>query len=144
MSDFQWTEDHDYAFPNVKPWAEPTGQRLIVQVRCPKKKTKGGIILTDGTRESEKWNTAIARIVAAGPLAFKNRDSFEEWPEGAWAQVGDFVVIPKYGAHNWQQPVPGRAAGEEALFAIINDRDIQSLWVADPLAFQAWVIGDAA
>jgi hypothetical protein len=142
MSEFEWTKDHDFAFPDVKPYVKVVGQRLVVQVRTPAKKV-GSIILANDTRESEKWNTAVAKVIAVGPLAFRHRNTAELqlWPEGAWCKEGDFVLIPKYGAHTWQQPIPGREAGDEALFSIINDRDVIGVWDADPLAYKGWVIG---
>ncbi len=143
MSDFAWTKDHEFAFPDVKPFVTAVGQRLIVQVRTPAKKV-GSIILANDTRESEKWNTAVAKVISVGPLAFRDRNSFEEWPEGEWCSAGDYVLIPKYGAHTWQQPVPGRESGDEALFSIINDRDVIGVWDADPLAYKGWVVGGAA
>ena len=39
----------------------------------------------------------IGRVVEIGPLAFKNRETMESWPEGSWASVGDYVRVPKWG-----------------------------------------------
>ena len=141
MSDFEWTKDHDFAFPDIKPYVQAVGQRLIVQVRTPATKSRGGILFANDTRESEKWNTAVARVISMGDLAYCDRNTGDGWPEGPWCKEGDFVLIPKYGAHTWQQPIPGRDAGDEALFSIINDRDVIGVWDADPLAYKGWVIG---
>ena len=60
-----------WAFPDVKPGQRPFGGRVIVQLRRIKK-TAGRIIIVDETKESEKWNNMIGKVVAVGPLAFKN------------------------------------------------------------------------
>jgi len=50
-----------WAFPSVDPGATPLGGRVMVQIRRSKKKTtKGGIVLVEETKETEKWNTQVA------------------------------------------------------------------------------------
>jgi len=79
-----------WAFPKVEPGMEPFGGRVIVQLRRIKLKTsKGGIVLVEETKESEKWNNMIGKVVSMGPLAFKNRDTMASWPEGTWAKLGE-------------------------------------------------------
>ena len=87
-----------WAFPDVKPGMEPFGGRVVVQLRRIKKKATGaGIILVEETKENEKWNNMIGKVVALGPLAFKNRDTMQTWLEGTWAAIGDYVRVPKWG-----------------------------------------------
>ena len=50
------------AFPQVDPGAEPFGSRVLVQFRTPKKKTAGGIILTDETIETEPEGRGIRNV----------------------------------------------------------------------------------
>ena len=38
------------------------------------------IIIDNGSRDTEKWNTQVAKVVNVGALAFKNRNSMEPWP----------------------------------------------------------------
>jgi co-chaperonin GroES (HSP10) len=85
-----------WAFPDVNPGQRPFGGRVIVQLRRIKKKA-GRIIIVDETKENEKWNNMIGKVVAIGPLAFKNRDTMQPWAEGSWAEIGDFVRVPKWG-----------------------------------------------
>lgn len=125
------------AFPDVEPGATPFGSRVLVQFRTPKKTTKGGIILTDETVETEKWNTQVAKVVAVGPLAFRSRDKKTEWPEGAWAHPGDFVRVSKYGGDKWEVPIPGKT--EQATFAIFNDLDLIAKVTDDPLTMKAFI-----
>lgn len=73
--------DIAWAFPSVEPGAKPLGGRILVQLRRTKKKTTaGGIILVEETKEAEKWNNMVAKVVEVGPLAFKNRDTMQSWP----------------------------------------------------------------
>lgn len=126
------------AFPPVDPGAAPLGSRVLVQFRTPKKKTSGGIILTDETVETEKWNTQVAKVVAVGPLAFRSRDKKELWPEGAWAEPGDFVRVSKYGGDRWEVPI-SKERSEQAVFAIFNDLDLIAKVTNDPLAMKAFI-----
>jgi len=61
------------AFPAVDAGVRPFGSRVLVQIRTPRKISKGGIIIDLGTQETEKWNTQVAKVISLGPLAYKNR-----------------------------------------------------------------------
>ena len=124
------------AFPSVEPGLIPFGSRVLVQIRSPKKTSSGGIILHNETRETEIWNTQIAKVHSLGPLAFKNRNTMESWPEGAWCKPGEYVRVPKYGGDRWKVPYGN---DEEALFVIFNDLDIVGGVVGDPLAIKAFI-----
>lgn len=111
------------AFPEVDSGMKaPFGSRVLVQIRTAMKQSRGGILLPEDTRETEKWNTQVAKVIALGPVAFCNRDTLEPWPEGRWAQPGMFVRCPKYGGDRWEVPVPGSA--DPALFVVFNDADM--------------------
>ena len=126
----------DEAFPSVEPGLVRFGSRVLVQIRSPKKTSAGGIILHNETRETEVWNTQIAKVHSLGPLAFKNRNTMESWPEGSWCKPGEFVRVPKYGGDRWKVP---HGNEEEALFVIFNDLDIVGGVVGDPLAIKAFI-----
>lgn len=130
-------ESIDEAFPPVDPGVIPFGSRVVVQIRAPKKKTKGGIILTDDTKDTEMWNTQVAKVIAVGELAFKNRNTQEPWPEGSWCQPGDFVRVPKYGGDKWS--IRHGDDDTEILFVIFNDLDLIGKVTGDPLAMKAFV-----
>ena len=127
-----------WAFPEVNPGQRPYGGRVIVQLRRVKKKS-GMIIIVDETKENEKWNNMIGRIVAIGPLAFKNRDTMQPWVEGSWAEIGDFVRVPRWGGDRWERPVPGEDGEDPVLFMTINDHELISAVTDDPLSFKAYV-----
>lgn len=127
----------DEAFPPCDPGIQPFGSRVLVQIRTPKQKTKGGIILTSETRETDAWNTQIAKVVSVGELAFKNRTTMEPWPEGSWCQEGDFVRVPKYGGDRWT--VKTTNGDDEALLVIFNDLDLVGKVTGDPLIIKAFI-----
>lgn len=124
------------AFPYVDPGVKPLGSRVLIQIRSPETKSKGGIILTDSDKDTQYWNTTVAKIVAVGPLAFKNRNTQETWPEGEWCKPGDFVRAPRYGGDRWKHTDD---AGTTGYFCLINDLDILALVTTDPLAIKAFI-----
>lgn len=128
----------DDAFPPVEPGVEPLGSRVLVQLRSAKTRTKGGIILTQEVQETDQWNTQVAMIRAIGPLSFRHRDSMEEWKEGAWCNVGDFVRVPKYGGDRWSVKIDEGGSQREVLFILFNDLDLIAR-VNDPLAMRAFI-----
>ena len=126
----------DEAFPACDPGVQPFGSRVMVQVRTPKKKTKGGILLTGDTRETELWNTQVAKVLGMGSLAFKNRNTMELWPEGSWCAVGDYVRVQRYCGDKWTVKT---ADGDEAIIIIFNDLDLVGKVIGDPLAIKAFL-----
>ena len=131
----------DWAFPVVDPGADPLGGRVLVQLRRTKKKTAGaGIILVEETKETEKWNTQVAKVIEIGPLAFCHRDTMKLWPEGSWCVVGDFIRVPKWGGDRWEVKVPGEDQNEDpALFMIINDHEVIAKITGNPLDTKAFL-----
>jgi co-chaperonin GroES (HSP10) len=124
------------AFPEANPGIVPFGSRILIQIRTPKTKTASGIIIDNGSRDTERWNTQIGKVVSVGALAFKNRNTMEFWPEGSWCGPGDYVRVPKYGGDRWEVPL---ASGDSALFVIFNDLDIIGQVTGDPLAIRAFI-----
>ena len=129
-----------WAFPDVSAGQKPFGGRVVVQLRRIKKTTASKIILVAETKETEKWQNMIGRVVEVGPLAFKNRDTMNPWPEGSWAQVGDYVRVPKWGGDRWEREVPNEEGNEDpVLFMTINDHELIAKVTDDPLSFKAYV-----
>lgn len=124
------------AFPAVDAGVQPFGSRVLVQIRTPRKVTRGGIILSSETQDTERWNTQVAKVVGVGPLAFKNRNTQESWPEGDWCKPGDFVRVPKYGGDRWEVAIN---KNDSAMFVIFNDLDIIGQVTGDPLAVKAFI-----
>jgi len=131
----------NWAFPIVDPGAKPLGARILVQLRRTKKKTAGsGIILVEETKETEKWQNMVAKVIEIGPLAYRNRDTMAPWPEGSWTAVGDFIRVPKWGGDRWEVQVPvDDDLEEKALFMILNDHEVIAKVTGDPLAMKAYL-----
>lgn len=130
-----------WAFPSVDPGAKPLGGRILVQLRRSKKKaTSAGIILVEETKETEKWQNMVAKVIEIGPLAFKHRDTMQSWPEGSWCAVGDYIRVPKWGGDRWEVRVPGDDDHEDpALFMVLNDHEVIAKLTGDPLAMRAFL-----
>jgi len=126
----------DEAFPKIDPGHLPLGERVMVQIRKAVTKTKGGIILTTESTQTEHDNTQVAKLIATGPLAFCNRDTGAKWPEGDWAGVGDFVRCPKYGGDRWEVKDD---LGEPVICAIFKDTDLIAKVTADPRRIRAFI-----
>ena len=133
--------DIAWAFPSVDPGAKPLGGRILVQLRRTKKKTTGsGIILVEETKEAEKWNNMVAKVIEVGPLAFKNRDTMQGWPEGSWCVAGDYIRVPKWGGDRWEVKVPEEENLEDpALFMILNDHEIIAKVTCSPLEMGSFI-----
>lgn len=144
MKEIANTVDYGYAsieeaFPPCETGVHPFGSRVLCQIRTPKRKTKGGIILSDETRVTDHWNTQVAKVLEVGSLAFMNRNTMQPWPEGAWCKPGDFVRVPKYGGDRWTVPVTINGEEDEALVAIFNDTDLIGSIDGDPLKMKAFL-----
>jgi co-chaperonin GroES (HSP10) len=139
----------DEAFPAVDPGVEPFGSLVLLQIKAAATKTKSGLVLTNPTVETESDNTRVAKVIAAGPLAFHDRAKQEPWPEGAWAQPGDYVRIGLYGGDRWRVLVEefesrdrnGNKVVEKifAEFALIEDLNLKGKVTGDPLAQLAFI-----
>lgn len=126
----------DEAFPPVESGLKPFGSKVLVQMRTPKKRSEGGILLTDETVAIDRDNTQVAKVIAVGPLAFCNRDTLKPWPEGAWCKIGDYVRVPKYGNDMWSVPISDME--ERAHFQLVSDLAISGL-VIDPLQVVSFI-----
>lgn len=133
----QNTTEMAEAFPTVDPHYRPFSYYVLAQIRTPKTKSAGGVILVEDTRETEKWNTQVAKIISLGPVAYKSRTDLSPWPEGAWVHPGMYVRAPKYGGDRFEVPIPGRE--EKALFAVFKDLDLTGEVTGDPLAVLAFI-----
>lgn len=129
------------AFPVVDPLMAPYGARVLVQMRATKERiTDAGLLLPEETREVEKWNTMIGKVIAIGPLAFKKRDTMEPWPEGSWASEGDYVRVPKWGGDRWEIDFEDdNGAKGHALFTFFNDHELIGKVTGDPRAIKAFI-----
>ena len=58
------------------------------------------------TREYNDSIAQFAKVLKLGPLAFKDRSTAKEWPEGLWVRPGDIVRVPKYGGDRFAKETP--------------------------------------
>ena len=116
-------------FPPVVPKVKPTGNQVLIQLRTISNKSKGGIVLVEETRDFNQGNTQVAKVVKVGQIAYQDRSTGETWKEGAWAEVGDLVLAPRYGGFRFEVPIPGTESN--AIFALINDYDVKMVIEGD-------------
>ena len=116
------------AFPAAEAGIQPFGSRVLVQIRSPKQRTASGIILDVGSRDTEKWNTQVAKVISIGPLAFKNRNTMASWPEGSWCVEGEYVRVAKYGGDRWEVPMPNGAVSVSPSSTVTSSAGIPSSW----------------
>ena len=119
------------AFPDVVPGVHPMGARVMVQLRTVREKTSNGIILVDDTKTFNKANTQMGKVIELGPIAFRNRETGQRWPEGVWAVPGDFTRVPKWGGDRFERKIDG--TDETAIFCIFSDHEL--IAKIDPEAF---------
>jgi co-chaperonin GroES (HSP10) len=131
-------DDMGYFFPEVSAGMEPFGSRILVQIRGVKEKVNG-FFVPEKTQEIQRDNAQVAKVIAIGPLAYKNRNTLESWTEGPWCHAGDFVWLPKYGGDRFEVRLPKPVFHEKygkievVQFAIFDDLNVLSS-VPDPLA----------
>lgn len=126
------------AFPEVTPGVLPLGGRVLVQLRRTSKKTRGGIVLVEETKETVKWNNQVAKVIMLGPLAFRNRETMESWKEGAWVKVGDYVRVPRWNGDRIEVPVEG--SDDPVVFVVFNDHELICKVTGNPLDLKAYII----
>lgn len=131
-------ETLETAFPEVDPGVLPLGARVLVQLKTVSKKTASGLIMVEETRDTEKYNTQVGKIIFIGPIAFRNRESGQRWPEGVWVCSGDFVRVPRWGGDRWSVPVEG--SDEPANFVIFNDYEMIGKVTGDPLKINNYIL----
>ena len=77
----------------------PVGYRMLVRPWSGKKKTKGGIILSDDTHDKIQMTTVVGLVVKLGDLCYKYKEKF---PTGAWCKEGEFVIYGRYSGSRFQ------------------------------------------
>ncbi len=120
------------AFPSINPGVKPLGARVLVQLRTVRTKTNSGLILVDDTKTFNKANTQLGKVVSMGPIAYHDRSSGAQWPEGTWVAEGELVRVPKWGGDRFERKIPGTE--DTAIFCIFMDHEIISK--VDPEAFE--------
>jgi co-chaperonin GroES (HSP10) len=94
----------------------PTGWRIVILPYRGAEKTKGGIVLSDQTRQREQSATVCGYVLAVGPLAYADEHKF---PTGPWCKKGDWIVFGRYAG--------ARLPIDEGEIRIINDDEVLAL-----------------
>jgi len=126
-------KDIEAAFPVVVCPVTPLGNRVLVQIRLPKKKTSGGIILTNDTEEDTYRNEQTAKVLKIGAGAFTFPSNGEKWPSGAWFEIGAFVRVPLHGGDNHWISFGEGSEKDLILFKTFKDYEIIGLIEGNPL-----------
>lgn len=79
------------SLPDVKGW------RILVEPYVPSEKTAGGIWKPDAARETEEHAATCAKVLAMGPLCYKD----EKYGE-PWCKVGDWIIMQKWGGKRFE------------------------------------------
>jgi len=108
---------------------EPRGFKLLIEKPKPKDKTDGGILLPDQAIEAENYLSICAKLIAVGPLAWRDRETGERWKGGAWAEIGDWIIVPKFTQF--------RMEIDDKEYRFINDDEIIAV-VSDPTAIKVY------
>ena len=131
-------DDLSWYFPELDPGIDPYGDRVLVQLRRVRTKTAGGISLPAETIAVEKWNTQTAKMVRHGPLAYRNNQTLEKWPEGIWANIGDYVRVPRWGGDKIEVDIG--SDGETIVFCIFKASEVLGKVLGDPRKIKNFVL----
>jgi co-chaperonin GroES (HSP10) len=129
---FQSLED---AFPSIETGHEPLASNYLVQVRRAKSTTKGGLFIPEEARKSEAANTTVGKVVAIGPICFKDPRTGQEWFEGPSFKVGDYLRIPRYGGFRFSV----KWKDEEIDFVLFDHLQQLAKLSADPRTITAYL-----
>ena len=111
-------------FPKVDCGREPMGNKITVQLLSIPKISAGGIVLAGETKDFNKQATTTAQVVKLGPIAYRDRNSGETWKEGAWCEVGDLVLVNRYGGLNRIELPHPDDPEDSVIFCTFNDYDV--------------------
>jgi co-chaperonin GroES (HSP10) len=124
-------------FPDVDPECEPLGSKVLVQLRRVLLMSRGGIQLVEETGDTEAWNIQIGKVIALGPLAFKNRKTGDPWPEGLWVKVGEYVRFPRWGGD--RLTIDLEDGNKPVVILILEDYHMLVKYKGDPRKVRAYL-----
>lgn len=132
-------QELDAAFPPVPVGGRPVGNLITLQMKRARGKVRG-LIMPGTVQDAEEWNEQIGRVIAFGPLAYRQRDNVNEWwPEGPWCVIGDYIRIPKFGFDKFKVPIEGGAPDEGIVFASIQEKHVLLVLTSNPMAVKSYV-----
>jgi co-chaperonin GroES (HSP10) len=91
--------------------------KVLIAVYIRPEKTSGGIIITNKTRDEDKWQGKVGLVVKMGPSAFVDEDG--KWFKGMKIKTHDWLVArPSDG---WSLTYNNRETGEDVLCRLMDD-----------------------
>ena len=111
----------------LKILPKPVGYRLLVRPYSGKRKTKGGIYLSEKTQETIQMTTVVGLVVKMGDLCYQDKTKF---PTGPWCKEGQFIVYGRYaGARFKTKYGEHRILNDDEIIGTINKpEDILALF----------------
>jgi co-chaperonin GroES (HSP10) len=111
-----WATDNNIPTPEKVP--QPVGYRILIRPRGIIEKTKGGIILTDLSKDSQAYLNSVGQIIAMGEECYSDRKK-------PWCKVGDWVIFGRYaGARISVQKVKMLLLNDDEIIATLESPDI--------------------
>ncbi len=95
---------------------KPAGFRVLLKAREVDEKTKGGIILTDDSREAAKFSCVVSQVIGMGSDCYHDKSE-------SWCKIGDWVLTAKYVGLKFKY--------EGVEYSMINDDEVLAV-VPDP------------
>jgi len=95
---------------------KPAGFRVLLKAREVDEKTKGGIILTDDSREAAKFSCVVSQVIGMGSDCYHDKSE-------SWCKINDWVLTAKYVGLKFKY--------EGVEYSMINDDEVLAV-VPDP------------
>ena len=93
----------------------PIEYNVLIRPDPVEERTKGGLLLPDQTKESDKHAQQRGTIVSMSPASF----DYAEWPEGTKPEIGDRVIFARYEGILWKE-------GDDE-FRLVKDKAIAAV-----------------
>jgi len=106
-SNESWATDNDVPTPKKIP--QPVGYRILIRPRGITEKTKGGIILTDSSKDGQSYLNSVGQVLATGNECYSDRKK-------PWCKVGDWVIFGRYAG--------ARISVQNVKMVLLNDDEI--------------------
>ena len=111
-----WATDNNIPTPEKVP--QPVGYRILIRPRGIIEKTKGGIILTDLSKDSQAYLNSVGQIIAMGEECYSDRKK-------PWCKVGDWVIFGRYaGARISVQKVKMLLLNDDEIIATLENPEV--------------------
>ena len=102
---------------------KPTGWRILILPYILPESTKGGVLISEETRERNQLATTVGYVVSLGADAYKDEGKY---PDGPWCKEGDWVMFGRYAGSRFKiDGAEPRLLNDDEILAVIQDpRDI--------------------